>query len=162
MLGLGAAVLFVGVGIVWFGVLSKPLSEDQPSRPAAHVGPPESKEIPPGKIVSISIDAEKSTLFVGERTILHVTTQYSDGSRKIISDDTISWTSTDPTIAAVNSSGEVDAKRIGKAELKARYLGLETQLLSVQVKAPSPAMAAQPKLVAVTVKAAKRELDRQR
>ena len=157
-LGLGAVVLLVGVGIVWFGVLSKPLSEDQKSRPAAHVGPPVSKEIAPGKIVSISINAEKSTLFVGERTVLHVATQYSDGSRKILSDDTISWTSTDPAIAAVNSRGEVEARGIGRAELKARYSSLETQPLSVQIKAPAPAMAAQPKLIALTVRAAKRDL----
>jgi serine/threonine protein kinase len=157
-LGLGAAALLVGVGIVWFGVLSKPLPEDQKTPPAANVDPPVTKEIARGKIVSIAIDAEKSKLVVGERTALHVTTQYSDGSSKILSDDSISWTSTDPAIAAVNSHGEVDARGIGKAELKARYLGLETQPLPVQITASAPSIATEPKLVAVTVKAAKREL----
>ncbi len=156
---LGAAALFACAAIVWLGVFSKPVPENRPSSPAEDPSRTTVKELPPSQMVSISIDAEKAVLNLGEGTTLRLSVQYSDGSRKAISGtEPISWTSTDPTIAAVDSSGAVNAKKVGKAELKARYLGLETQLLPVQVKAPSPSPAAQPKLIAVTVKAAKRDL----
>jgi len=75
------------------------------------------------KVTSLSTEGERSySLNLGDTTTLKVQAQYSDGSKKEISDNLI-FSSDNESVATVDSSGKVTAKGEGWTYIKVKYNG---------------------------------------
>ncbi len=74
---------------------------------------------------SVKINKTKVTLYTKQTTTLKIT-----GTKK-----KVTWTSTDRSVASVNSSGKVTALKVGKATIKAK-VGTKTYKCQVTVKKP--------------------------
>lgn len=159
-LGIGAGALLTVAGILWFVVYFEPPTVDQKSAPVVNgVQPTVGNDKTAPRLAALSIDTEKTELTAGERTTLRITGQYDDGSRKLVTDPNgVNWMSSNAAIATIDSQGIVEAKKIGRADLRARYLGLETAPLAIVIKAPTTTVGAETKLLALTIKAARQDL----
>ena len=65
-------------------------------------------------VSSISVNRESSYMFTGEKQTLTITVNPSNATNK-----TVTWKSSDPSIATVNESGVVTAKKGGKVTISA-------------------------------------------
>ena len=159
---IGAAALFACAAIVWFGVLAKPLQQNQPPPATEDVSRTTAKEIPPGhvapamawqpKLMALTVKAAKRELTVNDRMNLQATGTYSD-KRQLEITAGVRWDSSDPNIAAVTESGAVLGKKAGRVELTARYDGIASDPLSLLVKAATlqnPALVQQTKKLPAT------------
>ncbi len=98
---------------------------------AVEVKPP-----PAPRLVALSVEAEKNNLLAHEKISLGVTGRYSDGSKKVFAGEVV-WVTSDSSVAAVNSRGELQALRAGRVEVVARSGGVTSGPLVVSVKQPA-------------------------
>jgi hypothetical protein len=102
---------------------------------------PAIKTPPPTKLVSLTLSAGRRELEIQQRLSLRVKGNYSDGSEKSLARG-IEWRSSDASIAAIDSRGELLALRPGKIAVVARWGGIESSPLDIVVKEsprkPSP------------------------
>ena len=96
-------------------------------RPEATPAPPENR------LVSLAIISAKRDINIKERVPLTVKGKYSDGNENEIVAG-VRFESSDATVAAVNSRGEVEGKKEGKAEVTARYAGVVSGVYTFHVK----------------------------
>ena len=85
------------------------------------------------QLTSLQITGNTSLTAVGETSQLSATARFSDQSQKDVSLETI-WTSADPSVVTVSSSGLLTVLRFGAAVISARY---QTRSATVSVR-PSP------------------------
>jgi trimeric autotransporter adhesin len=71
----------------------------------------------PAQLVSISLSPASPSLALGTSTQLNATGQFSDGSTQILS--SVTWNSSDPTIATVDGNGLVNSLAVGSATVTA-------------------------------------------
>jgi uncharacterized protein YjdB len=71
----------------------------------------------PAQLVSISLNPAAPSLALGTSTQLSAVGQFSDGSTQILS--SVTWNSSDPTIATVDSNGLVNTSATGSATVSA-------------------------------------------
>lgn len=110
-------------------------------------------------LATLAIRAERKDLNPAEKTKLELSAIDSDGKQAQIK-DAISWSSSAPQVAGVSPEGEVMALTPGTAEIKANVGGVVSPAWTINVKrveAPAKA-AAQPRLVALRLNLATREL----
>lgn len=74
---------------------------------------------PEAKLLSIAITPGSPSLVDGDKQQLTATATYDDGSSKKLS--SLTWTSSDATIAAVDSNGMVTAGAVGSATISAAF-----------------------------------------
>ncbi|MGE5304793.1 MAG: protein kinase domain-containing protein [Alphaproteobacteria bacterium] len=99
--------------------------------------PPEAPPPPPpeNRLVSLAIISAKRNINVKERVLLTVKGKYSNGNENEILAG-VRFESSDASIAAVNSRGEVEGKKEGKADVIARYAGVVSGVYTFYVKGP--------------------------
>ena len=103
--------------------IEKPASK----QPEISLAPPESR------LLSLAIISGKRDINVRERVLLTVKGKYSDGKENEIAAG-VRWDSSDANVAVVNSRGELEGRKEGKAEIKARYGGVVSSAYIFQVK----------------------------
>jgi hypothetical protein len=81
----------------------------------------------------LSITANKRELKVKERVLLTVRGRYSDGKEMDIATG-VQWRSSDTTVASVNSRGELEALKEGKAQISAMYEGVASTPYTFNIK----------------------------
>jgi serine/threonine protein kinase len=89
------------------------------------------------RLVSLTIQGKRE-INVRERFTLRAKARYSDGTENALKKD-VRWESSDRSVVAVNSRGEVEGRKEGRAEITARYGEAVSEPLWVVVKvAPRP------------------------
>jgi hypothetical protein len=108
---------------------TKVASIDKPAikQPETSAPPPENR------LLSLAIISAKRDINVKERVLLTVKGKYSDGNENEIITG-VRFESSDANVAAVNSRGEVEGKKEGKAEVTARYAGVVSGVYTFYVK----------------------------
>ena len=86
------------------------------------------------RLVSIAIHSKKREINVKERLMLRAKGRYFDGRESELKKG-VQWESSDRSVARVNSKGELEGQREGKAEITARYEGIVSEPLGLAVKA---------------------------
>lgn len=100
----------------------------------AAIKQPETPPPPPeNRLVALAIISAKRDINVTERIPLTVKGKYSNGKENEIVAG-VRFESSDATVAAVNSRGEVEGKKEGKAEVTARYAGVVSGVYTFYVK----------------------------
>jgi parallel beta-helix repeat protein len=89
----------------------------------------------PVPVFSVSLTLNASTLSVGQTT--QATATLKDSASHVLTDRTVSWTSSDESIASVSASGLVSALRAGSAVITASAEGKSANAVIV-VAAPAP------------------------
>ncbi len=95
---------------------------NSPTGPSGGIAPTDSVSIETQKTVtSLEVSASETTLTVGATTTLYATATYSDGTSAVI--DPL-WSSSDPAVATVSSSGTVTAVAPGTVTVIATNEGV--------------------------------------
>jgi hypothetical protein len=111
------------------------LASLKPTKPAEVSVPPPVAEV---RLVALTVLAERKELNVDSRIPLTVKGKYSDGRENEIN-GTVRWESSDRNIAVVNSRGELEARKEGRAEITASYSGLTSPRYTFFIKGvPQP------------------------
>ncbi|AHG91641.1 Ig domain protein group 2 domain protein [Gemmatirosa kalamazoonensis] len=93
---------------------------------------------PPAPVAAVSVTLGASTLAIGATTT--ATATLSDASGNVLTGRPIAWTSSDPSIATVSSSGVVTAVSAGSASITATSGGVSGSAgVTVQQPPPPPA-----------------------
>lgn len=85
------------------------------------------------ELKDLSITTNKRDLKVKERVILTVRGRYSDGKEMDIATG-VQWKSSDSSVASVNSRGELEALKEGKAQISALYEGVASTPYTFNIK----------------------------
>lgn len=85
------------------------------------------------QLVALTVSAARREVKTQERLPLRVKARYSDGNEKGLASG-VEWRSSDTSIAAVNSRGELMALRPGKIAVVARWGGIESVALDIVVR----------------------------
>jgi serine/threonine protein kinase len=115
---------------------SKKAQEPSPDSPIASLKKPEAPSpspIAPVVLRSLSIITNRRDLKVKERLPLIVKGRYSDGKETEITGG-VQWKSSDTGVAFVNSRGEIEALKEGKAQISATYDGVGSGVYIFNVK----------------------------
>jgi hypothetical protein len=88
---------------------------------------------PENRLVSLAIVSSKKDISVKERVLLTVKGKYSNGNENEIGAG-VRFESSDSNVAAVNSRGEVEGRKEGKADVIARYAGVVSGVYTFYVK----------------------------
>lgn len=100
-----------------------PVKNDPPqiaSLPRKQIEPSPTPPAAEPRFSSLVVIAGKRELTVKERVRLTVKGRYSDGKESEVASGVV-WNSSDPSVAKVNSRGELEALGEGKAQITARY-----------------------------------------
>ena len=108
---------------------TKLASIDKPSIKQPEVSPAS----PETRLLSLAIVSSKRDINVQERVVLTVRGKYSDGKENEIGAG-VRFESSDANVAVVNSRGELEGKKQGKAEVTARYAGVVSGVYTFYVK----------------------------
>ncbi len=121
-------------------------------------------------LVDLALSADRQEIKANETLKVGLKGQYSDGSRKNISDG-VKWLSSEPGVATIDDQGQVTARQAGETKITARYGDLESPSLTLAVRADKPVLPvtvpeekpavkipAVAQLIALTVSAARREV----
>ncbi|HSK31799.1 MAG TPA: protein kinase [Candidatus Limnocylindria bacterium] len=93
---------------------------------------------PEARLVSLAVLSDRKELDVNSRIRLTVRGKYSDGRENEIV-GSVRWESSDGNVAVVNSRGELEARKEGKAQITATYSGLTSPGYTFFVKGvPQP------------------------
>src|SRR6185436_3141372 len=102
----------------------KPAKEQQTEiaslNPTKPVEPPAAPAVSEPRLVSLTILPGNKELDLNTRIPLTVKGKYSDGKENEIG-ASIRWESSDRSVASVNSRGELEARKEGKAQITASY-----------------------------------------
>jgi hypothetical protein len=93
---------------------------------------------------SAHLESTGNTLAVNGQLQFSAAGVYSDGSSSVIPNATVSWSSGNPAVLKVDSSGLVTGVGVGVANVNAKIGGLPSSPWTVTVKAASPVSAAVP------------------
>jgi hypothetical protein len=85
------------------------------------------------KLVALTISAGRREVKTQERLPLRVKARYSDGNEKGLSGG-VEWRSSDPSIASIDSRGELVGLRPGKIVVVARWGGIESVEVDIMVR----------------------------
>ncbi|MBI4523601.1 MAG: protein kinase [Deltaproteobacteria bacterium] len=119
---------------------------------------PQEASVPPASILSLTLDANRTQLMPQEWAFLTLRARYSDGREESVAHG-IEWESSDPTVAAVNVTGELQGLREGNAEIRARYEGLQAEPIRITVRGEEPKTIVKPVVLrSLTIHADKQEL----
>ncbi len=108
---------------------TKVASIDKPAIKQPETPPP----LPENRLLSLAIISAKRDINVKERVPLTVRGKYSNGNENEIVTG-VRFESSDANVAAVNSRGEIEGKKEGKAEVTARYAGVVSGVYTFNVK----------------------------
>ncbi|TMB73634.1 MAG: hypothetical protein E6J54_05800, partial [Deltaproteobacteria bacterium] len=108
---------------------TKLASIDKPSIKQPEVSPAS----PETRLLSLAIVSSKRDINVQERVVLTVRGKYSDGKENEIGAG-VRFESSDANVAVVNSRGELEGKKQGKAEVTARYADVVSGVYTFYVK----------------------------
>jgi serine/threonine protein kinase len=160
-LGLGGTLLVLGGLSAWFGMFREvhaPDSTEQTTSASETSGPKRSPEM---QIVSVAITPNQTTLAPRQRAGIRLRVEYVGGAREEIKDQTnVQWTSSDPSVLVTNPSGEIEAKGTGKAEVTARYKGVEAPSVTILVSQPAQLVSVPPEsnLLSLAIKSSRTEI----
>jgi serine/threonine protein kinase len=144
----GLAAVFVYLGLQESRVASPPLSEPR-QQEAAPIAP---------RIVALQVAPSKEQLEVNERAAMRLKVEYSDGHREEVSEG-VEWMSSDPSVVSVRDGDVLEAKRAGKAEIRARYKGIDAPVTLVTVRPPAAGTAGDVRLLSLQIHSGKKEIN---
>ena len=176
-IGAVIVVAMVGGTLVWFGKEDERTLEPQtatvsePALPLAKPTPLPAKPAPPpaASLVSLGLSGDRQEIRANETLDFTLKGQYSDGTEKNI-DQGVTWVSSDPRIATIDTEGRVTGHESGQTKITARYGDLASPAWTLVVRAEKPVLVTVPaekpvvkppvatKLVALTVSPTSREL----
>lgn len=157
---LGGGALLLASLIIWGGTTLYRQVPHRNGEPVTGLRQPATTSSPRTEIASVAITADKPELGVKERMGLRVSAQYADGSKEEVKDP-VQWASSDPSVLFVDAGGHAEAKEVGKADITARYKGVEAPPLTIVVTQPlllPPQHISAPRLVSMRIQAGKTEL----
>jgi hypothetical protein len=145
--------------LTWAGLLFYRRAPQENGHSTANSDPASAKQASmDGQPVSVAISSERGELPVNTGMAVYLTAQYADGTKNEPSAG-VEWTSSDPSVLVVHAGGAVEAKGIGRAEIAARYRGIEARPLTVMVTQPlTPAQVIEPALTSLKIQARRSEL----
>jgi hypothetical protein len=121
----------------------------------------ETESKPPAalSLMKLTISAPRSQLNSGEALGLRLEGEYSDGSKKQITDG-IAWSSSDAKVASVDDNGQVRTFEAGTVKITGRYNGTESSAWTLAVEALPPAAKApaEIKVIGLKVSGARKEI----
>jgi hypothetical protein len=150
--GIGIAVVS-GLLLFWHsreqnGVSQRPNAQEQD---AAAVSTP--------RLIGLGVNADRQEIKPTETLNLTLVGRYSDGSQSEIKRE-VEWSSSSPRVATINAQGQVIAYEAGRTEITAQHGGLASGAWTLAVStAEAVKVPVAAKLVGLTVRAAKPELD---
>jgi len=97
-----------------------------------------SKENDIKKVVALTIQGKRE-LNIGERAALRVTGRYADGTETPITKN-VEWSSSNDAVVRVGSSGDLEGRNNGFADVSARLQGVPSAVLTVVVSSPPPSV----------------------
>lgn len=112
--------------------VKEPPTEVAALKPIKPLEPP-APVVPEARLVSLSVLSDKKELDVNTRMRLSVRGKFSDGKENEIV-GSIRWESSDGSVAAVNSRGELEARKEGTTQITATYSGLTSPSYTFYVK----------------------------
>jgi hypothetical protein len=177
---IGAFIVAAVLGgiLVWFGkgdertLKPQTATISEPAPPLAKPAPLPVKPAPPPapSVVSLDLSGDRQEIRANETLDFTLKGQYSDGTEKNI-DQGVTWVSSDPRVATIDTEGRVTGHESGQTKITARYGDLtspawtlvvrpEKPVLPVTVPAEKPVVKppVATKLVALTVSPTSREL----
>jgi TIR domain/Bacterial Ig-like domain (group 2) len=89
---------------------------------------------PEPSVISLILESDKQRLFVKDRARLRVKALFSDGATREITDG-VDWQSTDNSVVNINTDGQIEAVKEGKAWVTGRFRGAEAETLLIEVQA---------------------------
>jgi len=132
-----------------------------PSRKASDAPPaqPVIEPLPARQLTTIAVVGAPRELKPDDTVALKLQGDYSDGTKDAIV-DSITWTSSDSRIAAVDGQGKLTARQAGTAEVSARYGDLVSAPWTVAVTSAQKVVRDIPaaRMVKLALTAARREL----
>lgn len=159
-IALGGGALLLASLTIWGGTTLYRQVAHRDGEPLTGLRQPATMSSPRTEIVSVAITADKPELVVKERMGLRVSAQYADGIKEEVKEP-VQWASSDPSILFVDAGGRAEAKEVGKADITARYKGVEAPPLTILVTQPllpPPQPISAPRLVSMKIQAGKTEL----
>jgi hypothetical protein len=171
---IGACIIaaLLGGALLWFGNKDQRTLEPEIATISEPASPP-AKPAPPlaPSLVSLGLSSDRQEIRANETLDVTLKVQFSDGTQKSIHEG-VTWVSSDPQVASVDSQGQVTGHESGQTKITARYGDLvspawtlavraaERPVLPVTVPAEKPVIKAPvaTKLVALTVSPTSREL----
>jgi hypothetical protein len=151
----GATILAVSLAS-WYVFFGERFNQDQAKQSDSLTN---TGNLAPAKIETISLEIDNSELAVGQRGKLRLQARYTDGSRTPVEQiDSISWTSSNPSVAIVDSRGGITATGSGTTDVKARHMGLESPPITLVVRSPAAKTPAEAKLLSLVIKSSRQQL----
>jgi serine/threonine protein kinase len=87
----------------------------------------------PVAVVSIAVQSDKNELRPGEKLALKTAASFANG--KVASNlDNVNWHSSNDSVIAVNSNGEIEAKKNGNADITVNFQNVVSSPLTLVVK----------------------------
>jgi serine/threonine protein kinase len=107
-------------------------------KPTKPMETPPAPIAPEARLISLAVLSDRKELDINSRIRLTVRGKYSDGRENEIV-GSVRWESSDGNVAVVNSRGELEARKEGKAQITATYSGLTSPGYTFFVKGiPQP------------------------
>jgi hypothetical protein len=151
----GGAAVFVLLGAFWLWPQGeKPAAPDPSTKTENESQPPAALSL-----MKLTISAPRNQLKSGEALGLRLEGEYSDGTKKEITDG-IAWSSSDAKVASVDDNGQVKTFEAGTVKITGRYNGTESSAWTLAVEAPPPVAKAPEaiKVIGLKVSGARKEI----
>jgi hypothetical protein len=89
---------------------------------------------PEPSVISLMLESDKQRVFVKDRARLRVKALFSDGAIREITEG-VDWQSTDNSVVNINTDGQIEAVKEGKARVMGRFKDAEAEPLLIEVQA---------------------------
>ena len=152
-----AKAALAGLAIVAFVAWQQWDRPKRDSSPSPETKPAQRTPVP--RLARLSVNSDRKTIKPAEALKLSLTGEYSDGSRRDLSEG-IRWLSSDTRVATIDDQGEVKALQAGTTHIKAKIGDIESAdwILAVESVKAAPVRASSPKLITLHISAVKQEL----
>jgi hypothetical protein len=146
-IGAVIVVAVLGGALMWFGKADQRTLEpetatiSEPAPPPANPAPVPVKPAPPRapSLVSLDLSGDRQEIRANETLDFTLKGQYSDGTEKNIHQG-VTWASSDPRIATVDTEGRVTGHESGQTTITARYGDLVSPAWTLAVRAERPVL----------------------
>jgi hypothetical protein len=138
-IGAFVVVVVLGGAVLWFGNEDRQTS--QPEIATSEPAPLPAKPAPPSapSLVSLGLSGDRQEIRANETLDVTLKGQFSDGTQKNIHEG-VTWASSEPQVASIDSQGRVTAHESGQTKITARYGDLASPAWTLTVRAEKPVL----------------------
>jgi hypothetical protein len=151
-------VLALGIFVLWRDWT--PVTDEMATAVATRSTPSSPQISPAPRVVKLVVYGARQELKPDETMPLAVRAQFSDGTEKEIT-DAVEWATSNTRVAKVDGAGRITALQSGTTNITATHGGVTSSGWSLAVASAPSKPAPEPVLVALSVRAYKRELEPQ-